>query len=91
MTATTAANVTLTDTGWTQISTATIHTLQVLRGKAGIIYAVSQPAASVKAPPDGIGIFLTMGDFWESSVGGTAWGRASELSNNALIAVTEDV
>ena len=47
MTAVTAANVVVNATAWTQISTASVQTLQALLGSGGVIFAATQPAATV--------------------------------------------
>lgn len=47
MTATTQPNVRVTADGWTQISSADMHVMQVLYGKAGVIYAPSEPGSAV--------------------------------------------
>jgi len=54
MTAVTAANVVVNATAWTQISTASVQTLQALLGSGGVIFAATQPAATVQLVTWGI-------------------------------------
>lgn len=87
MAAVTQPNVVVTDTGWTQLSAATIQTLQVLHGVMGLVYADSQPSANVM--PGSIGHVLSEGQFMSNGSGGTSWGRATAQSRSAHVAVTE--
>ena len=87
MTATTQPNVRVTADGWTQISSADMHVMQVLYGKAGIIYAPSEPGSAVRVGE--MGHVLEAGEFLMNNTGGTAWGRADAVSKVATISVTE--
>lgn len=86
MAAVTQTNITVTNTGWTQLSAAEVQTLQLLKGIAGIIFAVSQPSSGIQVGE--LGHILSDRDFLNNAVGGTSWGRAIDGST-AIFGITE--
>lgn len=87
MTAVTAANVVVNATAWTQISTASVQTLQALLGNGGVIFAATQPAATVQVGD--MGHRMGGGDYLSSTTGGTSWGRANDDSVSMHVGRTE--
>ncbi len=89
MAAITQPNVRVKDDGWLLISDATVQTLQLLDGLAGVIYASSQPSNTIAV--GSIGHVLAPGKdgFLNNTSGEASWGRASEGSGAAIFAVTE--
>ncbi len=89
MAAITQDNVKVTESEWSLISDATVQTLQLLNGLAGVIYASSQPASTIAVGSKGHELAPGKDGFLNNTSGGSSWGRASEGSGAAIFAVTE--
>lgn len=87
MSAVTQISIRVTNDQWRILTSATIQTLQVIKGRVGIIYSDTEPPVSIAVGSKGH--IVKQHEFLTNSTGGTSWGRAANLSRSALISVTE--